>query len=102
MNLRIFALVAAIVTICTCTPVKAETFRDSKGWHRGGQGVIVMPAQKQYRLYHPYRRQNRMYRHHRDSPGDPILSVAGWGGIGAADGGTESANRIAIFTAFTI
>ena len=64
MNLRIFALVAAIVTICTCTPVKAGTFRDSKGWHRGGQGVIVMPAHNQYRLYHPYRRQKRMYRHH--------------------------------------
>lgn len=62
MRLRIFAL-AAMMTICTGTPLKAETFSISKGWHRGGQAVIVIPAHKQYRLYHPDRRQNRIYRH---------------------------------------
>jgi hypothetical protein len=64
MKLRIFALVAAMMTICTCTPLKAETFGDARGWHRRGQAVIVIPVHKQHRLYHPYRRQNRMYRHH--------------------------------------
>lgn len=63
MKLRIFAL-AAIITICTGTPLKAETFRDSRGWHRGGQAVIVIPAHNQYRLYRPYRRHNWMYRRH--------------------------------------
>ena len=63
MRLRIFAL-AAMMTICTCTPLKAETFGDTRGWNRSGQAMIVIPAHKQYRLNHPYRRQNRMYRHH--------------------------------------
>ena len=49
MRLRIFAL-AATMTICTCTPLKAETFRDARGWHRGGQAVIFIPADNQYRL----------------------------------------------------
>lgn len=63
MKLRIFALVA-MMTICTGTPLKAETYRDSRGWHRGGQAVIVIPTHNKYRLYHPHHRHNRMYRHH--------------------------------------
>lgn len=67
MKFKAFALVA-IMTICTGTPLKAEPFGDTRGWHRSGQAVIVIPAaHNQYRLYNPYRphhRQNRMYRHH--------------------------------------
>lgn len=63
MKLRIFAF-AAMMTVCTATPLKAETFEDGRGWHRSGQAVIVIPFHKQYRQNNPYRRSNRMYRRH--------------------------------------
>lgn len=74
MKLKILAL-TALVTICTGTEVKADSV-DSRGWDRGGNAIIIIPAHGRYqqlyrnrygydRTYQPRYRYNRVYQSHR-------------------------------------
>lgn len=75
MKLKILAL-TALVTICTGTQVKAESIVDFRGWDRGGNAIIIIPADGRYqhlyrtryrydRTYQPSYRYNRVYQSHR-------------------------------------